>query len=160
MKKLHKKYAEALWVADLPGTSLDVAIIARGSIRTNRIYEIHKMATSSGDSRIEQYKKLRSDCDKQAYSVKALDQIGNEITSALSGVIGQLSKNLSSKNNIDSGIKNISTVASVNRCNLIKTAKNDFFKNKINAEAELIKAAKKNNIIVKSIDEIYYEKII
>ena len=115
------------------------------------------MATSSGDSRIEQYKELRSDCDSKAYSVKALDQIGDSITSSLSGVIGQFSKNLYGKNNIDSGAKSIQPLASMNRYNFNKAAKNDFLRSKNNAEAVLIKAAKKNNIVIKSIDDIYYD---
>lgn len=115
------------------------------------------MATNSEVAIIDQYKKLRSDCDKKAYSVKALDQIGDDITSALSGVMGQISKSVSGRNNIDSGIKNISAVASIYRNNFNKITKNDFLLSKIYAEAELVKAAKKNNIIVKSIDDIYYD---
>lgn len=74
---------------------LGSSIIASASLGSKNFYNFEKISTDQDKTALlEAYKKLREDCDKKAYSVKWLDDIGDKITGAITPVIRPIVKSV------------------------------------------------------------------
>lgn len=84
---------------------LDTNIITTSSFDSKKIYNFQKISSNYNQiNLLEDYKKLREDCDKIAYSVKWLDAIGDKISETVAPVIRPIIKSVQSMaSSIDDG---------------------------------------------------------
>jgi len=89
---------------------LDTNNISTASVSSNKLNNFYKIAINQNQSQfLEAYQKIKEDCDKESYSVKWLDSIGDQITEAITPVlrpiVNSVQKLIPEKNFTEKGIR-------------------------------------------------------